>query len=270
METTLPPYSLVPSSELTDEHKLHIDELKRNISFISFQTNVIFGAKYIDSWHIISTDAYAKLVGLNTGEEVENRFDRDMPCEGTAELADQFVREDHNLITNPDINKKVSILNVHNYSDGLRAMVFEKSILKHKPTKSILGLLYSAYEIELNSFLTLIPNYIVEFGLGNMESTDDGIEIDNIRLSEKDHEICFLLTMRWNFQQISDFLNKYSPHKTPTTANTIYETHTHICERLCLPNNSAAVLREKLVSMGVHTKIPQTFFNRLVRLKPTH
>jgi len=268
MKTVPPPYSLVPSHTLTDEHKLYIDELKRNVSFIS-QTNVIFGAKYIDSMHIVSTDAYAKLVGLEHGEEVENRFDRDMPCEGTAEFAEHFVREDHDLITNPDINKNISILNIHNYSDGIKAMVFKKNILKHHPTKSILGLLYSAYEVELNRFFMLIPNYIGEFGTGcSMESTGGRIKIDNVRLTEKDHEICFLLAMNWDFKQIADFLNKYRPNKIPRTADTIYKSNNRICEKLCLPGNSAAMLREKLVSMRVHTRIPRSFFDLIIGSKP--
>ena len=267
----LQPYSLVSVCQFTEEQKLYIEELKRNISFISSQTNMVFGAKDINSRHILSTNAYAQLVGLEIGEEVVDRLDQDMPCEGTTQFADQFVQEDLSLITQSDIKKKMSTLNVHMYNDGLKALVFDKFILKHHPSKSILGLIYSAREMELNSFLTLIPNYVIEFGTScSIESIQGDVAIDDIKLSEYEYEICFLLVMNWNFKQIAEFLNKYRPKPSKRTEDTIYKKRNRICEKLGLSGNNPAVLRDKLVSMKIHTRMPSTFFNRLLGSNRLH
>ncbi|PHV11917.1 hypothetical protein [Chitinimonas sp. BJB300] len=263
-----PAYKLVQPLEFTDSHHDHLEKLKESISLLSEQTKLIFGAKDIHSRHISSTDSYANLVGLRFGSDVGGRLDEEMPCEGTAEFADSFVREDQALLQLKDISQRSSILNVHNYTDGLKALVFDKYIFKHVPSRSILGVIYSAYEIDLKNFFTVIPNYVMEFGGGSIEAANGGVFMDNIHFSEYEHEICFLLVMGWESNQIADFLNKYRPKEPKRTADTIYKSKNRLCEKLNLPSGDVKKLKEKLISIGMHRRMPQAFFSRMVGSSP--
>jgi len=99
-------YRLISPDQFTSEHIEFLNNFKLSVFLLSSQTDIILGAKDIHSKHFISTDAYAKLVALPTGEDVANRYDVDMPCEGTVEFADCYVREDQELLKQSDINKK--------------------------------------------------------------------------------------------------------------------------------------------------------------------
>lgn len=105
-------YNLVSPDHYTNDQKLFVNRFIDSILMLSEQTDIIMGAKDIHSRHIISTDAYAKIVALDNGKEVAGKFDKEMPCEGTAQFADCYVQEDKALINSKDLNKKISILNV--------------------------------------------------------------------------------------------------------------------------------------------------------------
>lgn len=263
-----PGYRLVSPEMFTREQKQFVDKFKELICSISSQTDLIFGAKDIHSKHFMSTDSYAKLVKLNSGHEVTDRFDRDMPCDGTAEFAHCYVQEDQALLRQPDIDKKISVLNIHEYGIGIRALVFDKQIMKHQPSRSILGTIYRAREIEIANFFALLPNYAREFGIGcSVENCSGELNIDNVRLSDYEHEVCFLLIMNWDCRQIADFLNKHRPGVTARSADTIYKCKNRICNKLGIANCSSANLREMLVSIGAHRKMPKLFFSQILGSK---
>ncbi|MFZ6689868.1 hypothetical protein ACO0K0_19195 [Undibacterium sp. SXout11W] len=258
-------YRLMSPDQFTSEHIEFLNNFKLSVSLLSSQTDIILGAKDIHSKHFISTDAYAKLVALPTGEAVANRYDVDMPCEGTVEFADCYVREDQELLQQSDINKKVSVLNIHQYGDGVRALVFEKCLLKHHLSQTILGTIYSAKEVDISNFFAFFPNSIFEFHRGSsIEAIYGVLNLNNIKLSEYEHEVCFLLILNWDFKQIADFFNKHQPLARKRSGDTIYKCKNRICDKLDIPNANLALLRETLVGMGVHRKIPQSFFNRLL------
>ena len=262
-------YTLVAQEDFNEEQEIFVDEFRRSINLISNQTNIIMGAKDIDSRHLIATDAYAKIVALQKGVEVIDRFDREMPCEGTAQFADCYVREDQGLLHGGVIDKSISILNVHEYGDGDKARVFEKHLLKHHPTRAILGTIYSAYEIKLDSFFSIIPNYFLEFGAGcSLEKNEGALLLDTFNLTEYEHEVCFLLIMNWSFAQIASFMNKHRPRALPRVADTISKVRSRVCVKLGIQNDSLFALRDKLISLGVHRKIPEAFFKRLIGSRP--
>ncbi|PRC94213.1 hypothetical protein [Solimicrobium silvestre] len=127
-----------------------------------------------------------------------------MPCEGTAQFADCFIEEDNALLNSGDIHQKKSTLNVHEYSGGIQALVFNKHILKHLPSQSILGTVYSAHEIEITNFFKLMPNYIEEFGIGcSIENVTGTLSVGDKLLTDYEHEVCFLIMMNWDFKQIT-------------------------------------------------------------------
>jgi len=258
-------YRLVAQENFTVEQTVFMEKLKESISLISAQSNIILGAKDIYSRHFISTDAYANLVGLPRGGDVENRLDRDMPCEGTARFAESYVKEDRRLLQSSDMNNKIITLNVHEYDDGTKALVFRKSMIKHLPSRSILGLMYDAHEIDIKNFFSLIPNYAMEFGVGcSIENAGNDLSIEGVKLTEYEHEICFLLIMNWDFKQIASFMDKYRPRPIARTADTIYKCRNRICEKLNMSNFSASNFRDTLIAAGLHRKLPGLFFNRLI------
>src|SRR5262249_43364878 len=152
-------YRLVAPAQFTEQQKQYVEKFAASTWSLSTRSNVILGAKSIDSRHFISTDAYARIVGLNEGDEVAGRFDREMPCEATARFAECYVREDRELLGRGLCNAMKSVLNLHEYSNGLKALIFDKFPMKHHASKSILGIIYSAYEVDMNNFFTLLPNF---------------------------------------------------------------------------------------------------------------
>lgn len=258
-------YSLVTPEHFTTEQKLFVENFKDLICVLSSQTNIIFGAKDVNSRHFISTDAYAHLVALPKGRDVMDRFDRDMPCEGVAQFADCFVQEDQGLLHGGAIDKKIEILNVHEYGNGLKALICDKHILKHHASQAILGTIYSAHEIDIANFFALIPNYALEFGTGcSIENVKGTLSIGDAKLTEYEHEICFLLVMNWSFTQIACFMNRHRPRLSARVADTIYKCRNRICDKLGISGYSAASFREMLINIGVHRKMPKSFFNCLI------
>jgi hypothetical protein len=225
-------YKIVKSNEFTLEHLNYIDHFRKSISLVSGQIDIILGAKDVDSRHIIATDSYAQIVGLKSGNEVSDRFDRDMPCDGTAQYAESYVKEDLFLINSLSPEKSISILNVHNYSDGLKAIVFKKRILCHNNSNSILGTVYSGVNVELKNILSIIPSYIIKFGAAGSLSIGNQPFSKNIDLTDYEHEICFLLLLNWELKQIANFMNEIRPCKNKRSSNTIIKKKTTFVKNL--------------------------------------
>jgi len=95
-------YKIITPELFTQEHLNYIDDFKKSINMISLQSDLILGAKDTNSRHIISTNAYAIIVGLTNGNDVANMLDKEMPCENTAKYADCYVQEDKSLMDSLD------------------------------------------------------------------------------------------------------------------------------------------------------------------------
>jgi hypothetical protein len=221
---------------------------------------MIFGAKDIDSKHLISTNSFAEIVGLKNGYDVIDRFDSDMPCEGTAQFANNYIEEDKSLINNGDINKTINTLNVHNYADGLKIRIFQKSLLKDIDKNSVIGIIYCAHEINPKHFFSIIPNYIFEFNCSDKKS----IDFKKHSLSDYEHEICFLLLLNWSFNQISSFINKYNHNKNNVTADAIIKSKNRICEKIGIQSTRLSDLKSVLIDIGVHKKVPDKLLTELI------
>ncbi|MEB0137700.1 MULTISPECIES: hypothetical protein [unclassified Undibacterium] len=258
-------YRLVSQKNFTVEQTDYIEKLKESIQFISNQSDMIVGIKDVDSKHFISSDSYANLVGLANGADVKNRMDHDMPCEATARFADSYVKSDRRLLHYANMNHKIRTLDIFEHVDGIKALVFNKHMIKHHPSESILGLMYDAYEIDIKIIYSLIPNYAIEFERGFcIENADDTFQVGNVKLTEYEREICFLLIMNWNFKQIACFMDKHRPKSSIRTADTIYKCRNRICEKLHISNCSASQFKNLLVGAGLHKKMPKLFFHRLI------
>jgi len=258
--------NVVSPESFNVEQRRFIDSVKDSVGMISLQTDLVFGIKDIHSRHIAATDAYGRLVGLARGADVAGRLDRDMPCEGTAQFADCYVREDQELLRQPGTTQTKLVLNIHEYSHGVDALLFEKYLLKHPATKSTLGTIYTARKFEVSRFISFLPDYLAEFGICcSVAGAGQTLAAGDIKLTAYEHEICFLLAMNWDPTQIAEFMNKHRPISKPRNRDAIYKCRNRICDKFrCRPNN----LREILISLGVHRKMPASFFCHLIGSRP--
>lgn len=262
-------YSLVSPEQYSPDQLSLVMSFKESVRMISDQAQgVILGVKDIHSRHIISTNEYAHIVSLPSGEEVAGRMDRDMPCAGTAQFAECYVAEDQSLLACGDMFRSIDVLNVHQYADGLHARVFTKHLLKHQPSRSVLGVIYSARDMKIDDILGIIPNYITEFAVAgcSIEKTLGSSRYGEVKLTEYEQEICFFLLLKWGFGQIAEFMNKYRPTLDGKlrVADSIIKGKNRICAKMNLPTTRVGDLREALVVLGMHRKIPGSLFDRLI------
>jgi len=258
-------FSLVAPEQFTARQQQYLEKFRQSIHLVSSQAGAIVGAKDIHSQHLIATDSYARLVGLPKGGDVTGRFDREMPCEHTARFADSYVREDSELLSHRDPGRMTAVINIHEYSDGLKGLVFNKFPLKHRPTRTILGTIYSAYEFDISRFFAMLPNYTFEFGAGCSIERADGAAFEiETQLTDFEYEIAFLLTMKWSLGQICDFLSRY---RRGTEASVIASIRT-IGDKLGGGFRGASALRDRLIELGVHQKMPKALFDHVTAAHP--
>jgi hypothetical protein len=258
-------YKLILPENFTKDHIDYIKGFRRSVIALSGKSNTMFGAKDINSRHIISTDSVARIVGLKNGNEMQDRLDSQLPCPGVAENADYYQKEDLSLINTLNINKMISTLNIHHYDDGLKARIFRKYILHHHSSEFILGTIYSGHNVVLKDTLKIIPSYIARYDItSSIQSIDKDILINGVKLTNYEQEICFLIMLNWGLKQIADFMNRYQPRIKERTLNAIVRKKNNLCHKFNLSSNKITDLQDFLVSIGFHNKIPAFFFDRMI------
>jgi hypothetical protein len=256
------PYSLIEPEQFTDEHRSCIEKFARTLDAASSRSGLIAGAKDIRSRHLTASDPYGRIVGLPCGKDVAGRMDRDMPCEGTAAFADCYVREDSRLLNGGDIGALKSVLNIHRYDTGFSALVFDKVLLKHHPSKSVLGVVYSAHETELGRFTAFFPGYWSQFGEGCSIERAECEAIDGVgRLSEAEYEIAFLLALGYNAEAIARFL----PRLRQNTHADVSAVLDDLTDKMAAANIAPARMRDHMIEARVHQRMPKSFFDKVVR-----
>ena len=260
-----PPYFLVPPSEFNEDQQKFIEKIKETIAVISSQTDLILGAKDVNSRHLAVTEAYSRWMVPDESREFAECRGCVATCNISTDRVADFNPEDRSLLLQGDINKKVSLLNIHRGRDGVHALVLDKQLLKHVPSQSVLGIFFSARVMELHKLFTIIPNFILEFGTDiSIEKYQGPLNLRDVKFSEYEHEVCYLVTMNWTCRQIVDFLNAFHPKAVPRSIDTIYKCRNRICDKVGIPDYSMEKLRATLISMGLHQKMPQSFFNRIL------
>lgn len=255
------PYSLVEPEHFTEEHQSLIERFARTMEVASSSSGVIAGAKDVRSRHLAATDRLGEIVGLHRGKDVAGRMDRDMPCEGTAAFADCFVREDRRLLESGDVRALTSVLNIHWYATGLGARVFDKCVLKHRPSESVLGVVYCAHEADLARFTALFPSYWSQFGLEcSIERTECEV-IEGIGpFPEAEYEIAFLLALGYDAQSITGLLHRLD---LPTEAY-VDTAVASITDRMVHAGIPVAGIRDRLIEARVHQRMPMSLFDKVV------
>lgn len=259
-------YSLVEPEQFSDEQQSLIERFARTIETASSSNGLIACAKDVHSRHLAATDYYGRIVGLARGKDATGRLDRDMPCEGTAAFADCFVREDRDLLHGGNIGALKSVLNIHRYDTGFNALVFNKFLLKHHPSKSIVGVVNCAHETELGRFTALFPTYWARFGEGcSIERAECG-KVDGVgNLTEAEYEIAFLLTLDYGAESISSVLPRLRSSAAGTGHADISATLSRLIDKMSAAGIAYASIRDCLIEAHVHQRMPRSFFDQVVR-----
>ncbi len=264
-------YQLVAPKDYTEQHKKLIDSYREAIAAVPAEAELFFDFKDVDSRFIAATDFAGRLWGLKKGQDAIGRLDRELPCEGVVQFADDFVREDLEVLNSNDLSKNIMILDLIHYCCGRKLLLTSKSLLKHDESQSKLGVRCLSMEVKFSDFLSLLPNYYAEFGPGGSITREtESIALENAKLTPYEHEVCFLLTLNWSHKQIAEFMNKYRPTSAPRVADTIHKCINRIHEKLNIQHCYDDSFRELLVHLGVHKRMPQAFFDRLIGTHVLH
>jgi hypothetical protein len=261
-------YSIVSPNKFTLAQKAHFEFIKDSFKSFSAQfPDIVSFVKDVDSRYVISNDCTARLVGLSCGKDMTGRFDRDLPCK-VSEFAQDFVDEESGLLSaaalcSTNEHKQSSMLNIHKYSTGFEALLSYKYPIIHEPSQSIIGITSLSHKINISYLCSLMPNYLLEFGMvGNFEKIKGELKIDDFPLTEEEHEIVFLMIMRWDVKYVAHFLTGHRELSIPITSEAISECLDELCQRCSCDNVSQ--LRDKFVDMGFHRKMPDSLLNRLL------
>ncbi len=258
-------YCLISPENFTPEHKQVVAKFKEITCSVPHQRKLALAAKDIHSRFLIANDNGAHLVGLKKGEDIIGMFDKDLPCRSVAKFAENFIKTDQQVLHSDDVNTELSILNVYEYGNGVTSVLVNKGIMKHDESQAILGVTICAQAVRLTDFIGFMSNYLTEFGENiSISKSNRILKLKEADLTEYEHEVCFLLTLNWDYEQIADFMHKYRPVSGRSAADTIDQCMHKIREKLGIVSCDDTGLREMLIYVGVHRKMPPSFFNRLI------
>lgn len=254
-------YLLVEPEHFTDAHQRFIEQFSRTIELVSSCSDAIVDAKDVQSRHLTASDGYAHIVGLSFGKEVMGRMDTDMPCEDFARFEQSYLRQDRRLLLRTHMAAVQTVLSIHRYATGTRALVFDKCLLKHHPSKSVLGIVYNAYEIGAERFALLFPDYWKEFGFGCSIERMDHPVVDGLgRLSTLEHEVAFLLALGFDTESIGHAL----PRLRPGPGSDVDAALFSIADKAAAAGVPMASLRHCLIEAFVHERMLKSFFAKVV------
>lgn len=249
------------SSHLSVDDAKFINEKCSSLENFTSNSNIIIGIKDVNSIHVGCSPEYAKIIGVADHKDLKGKTDHEIPCTGVAEFANQYKSEDEMVVGQGGETVNIKTLNIHNYKDGFKARIFNKTPLINPYTQSVLGLMFTAHDAMLNNFLDILPNYYKMFGC--LDSFKDRLN-PSIELNEYEQEICYLLVLKWDFAQITTFMDKFRPLDKPRTVDAIRKKKNYICNKLKLPNEYTSTLIEYLISKDFQHSIPKLFLDRLL------
>lgn len=251
MTLVLQPYEFLP------EHIAYINQYRESIRFISENNcGLIMGLKDVDSHYLITNAAHSRAVGIKSSEDMIGLSDDQLPYISDSPFAEQYKREDKYIIKHPHLT--YSYVKVHQYADGLKARIIHKSAMYHAKSDTILGIVFSGYEVDFSSLFKLVPNYenlIEKADTMKLLPNKDKLIINGISLTPYEHEVCYLLSNGWSCEEIADFMNHRSLNKPKKTGDTITKTKNRICLKFLIPSQ-LYYFRQALRKLQIHHKPP--------------
>jgi hypothetical protein len=254
-------YRLVQPQHLSDVHRSFIDQFTRAIALVSTTSSAIVAAKDIQSRHFAASDSYGRIHGLSCGLHAAGLLDSEMPCKGAACFADCYVRSDRRLLdggAHPGATQ--TVLNIHRYATGSKALVFDKFLLKHHATRSILGIVLAAYETSIDRFTACFPGYWTQFGFGCTIERVVRPSVDGLgKLSQVEHEVAFLLAVGFDAETLACVLPRLRPGRAADVDAALFG----LAEKAARAGVPMACLRDCLIEAHVHQRMPMLFFDKV-------
>lgn len=259
-------YRLVEPQYFVDVHQSFVEQFARAVALVSTSSGAIVAAKDIQSRHFTASDLYGVLHGLSCGMDAQGLMDSEMPCEDVARFAECYVRSDRRLLDcGAHIGAMQTVLNIHQYATGSRALVFDKFLLKHHPTRSILGIVLAAYETSIDRFTACFPGYWTEFGFGCTIERVARPTVDGLgKLSQVEHEVAFLLAVGLDTETLARVLPRLRPGPGADVDAALFG----LAEKAARAGVPMGGLRDCLIEAHVHQRMPKSFFARVDGFSP--
>lgn len=105
-----------------------------------------------------------------------------------------------------------------------------------------------------------LPVYLLEIGANISAQTNADDSQLLAGLSDYEREVGFLIVLNWSGKLIAQYLNQARPRRPPRSTDAVYKCRNRICDKLGLTEYSNATLKDRLVSLGLHQKVPASFF----------
>lgn len=243
--------------EFLSEHIDYINQYREAIKIISENNpGLIMGLKDVDSHYLISNPAYSNAVGIKSPEAMVGLSDNDLPYISDSPFAEQYKSEDKHIIKNP--HATYSYVKVHQYADGFKARIIHKSAMYHAKSDTILGVVFSGYEVDFSSLFTLIPNYenlMEKASIMQLMPNTERLVINGTSLTAYEYEVCYLLSNGWGCEEVADFMNHRNPNQPKRSGDTIVKAKDRICLKFRIPNQ-LYYFRQELRKLHIHNKPP--------------
>ncbi|CZF86205.1 helix-turn-helix transcriptional regulator [Grimontia marina] len=207
-----------------------------------------WGCKDTQSRFVHVNNAYARLVGARTPDELKGKSDGQLP-EAIAEHAEQFREQDLHVIKS---GKYIRVLNIHPYPDGhWQAHVFTK-VPWYGSKGEILGTIFHGQPLNDNPMLGVGQWICKAAGIEPVESlTTEGTK-SAMQLSTRESEVLFFHQFGKKPQFIAQSLG--------VSVKTIENHFANLRVKLGASNKTELV--DKALEMGVGCKIPDSLLKQ--------
>ena len=207
------------------------------------------------------TDFAAYVFGVADLTNVIGKTVMEVAYDKHPKMSKQIAQLDEYLI-NSDL-ESLSSISFFNYADGVQARLVIRYKLVDPETKAFLGILYQEIPSGIDNKCATIMDSLGEQQFASLEFPDLSPNSTIEKLTQYEHEICFLITIGWGLSQIHKFLERLYPEKS-RTLDAVIKKKNAICYKFNIENNHIETLRRFLLKHNVYRKIPESLLTHLV------
>lgn len=257
-------YTIVGPADYTAEHKKHITSVKKNLLEVSRDFS-IYDAEITDvhSTGIVATDNVAELFGLERGEDFAGLNYANCPLPEIVERAELLFDIDKQFIQLKEAEQTLSVLHVYNYATGLKARMSRKTLFCHHPSRAILGIISSSYNVKYPDIFSMLPEYMVKFGNVGKKLAGRRTFAESEEFTDQEKIACFLFLRDWSAPEIADFINKHGIGEN-FDQDHVYRLKNNACYKLGIYPPNLENLVEYLVHLDFHQTIPDILLKVMI------
>lgn len=250
-------FKLVTPEEFTESDKKYISKLFNMICQIELiNPYKIMGFKDINSKYMYCTNSFAKLVGLDSKEEVIGHRDHDMPCE-TSEFGDEYRRQDQKIL-----QKTAALgfylevfLETNNFATHKGFLKFTKFGVVNSETNNVVALGYEADNFfTLNPARKIMQDFNVKFSYVSKRSK----ALMPINLSRMEELVIFWFINNQTNSEIAQIITHLNKKIKPMSEKTVQAHINNIKTKFGVINRNE--LYDLLIEHGYDNHIPNSIF----------